>query len=87
MAERPESGGILRPWPVAPRSTTSAAGHSPSVLEASLTSNIAQSYPYSSETETDRVAVIDKALAQFDGLRDRKDFQRLLADLADEQEE
>jgi len=27
--DRPDSSGILGPWPVAPRSTTSAAGHSP----------------------------------------------------------
>ena len=36
-----------------------------------MTSNVAQSYPYTTETETDRVAAIDKALAQFDGLRDK----------------
>ena len=36
-----------------------------------MTSNVAQSYPYTSEIESDRVAAIDKALAQFDGLRDK----------------
>jgi hypothetical protein len=33
-----------------------------------LTSNVAQSYPYSSETEAERVAAIERASAQFDGL-------------------
>jgi hypothetical protein len=36
-----------------------------------LTSNVAQSYPYTSETEADRVAAIEKATEQFDGLADR----------------
>jgi hypothetical protein len=33
-----------------------------------LTSNVAQSYPYSSETETERAAAIARASEQFDGL-------------------
>lgn len=33
-----------------------------------MTSNVAQSYPYSTETETDRAAAIERATAQFEGL-------------------
>jgi hypothetical protein len=33
-----------------------------------LTSNVAQSYPYSTETESERAAAIERATAQFDGL-------------------
>ena len=33
-----------------------------------MTSNVAQSYPYSTETEAERDAAIDRAAAQFDGL-------------------
>jgi hypothetical protein len=33
-----------------------------------LSSNVAQSYPYSSETETERAAAVAKATGQFDGL-------------------
>jgi hypothetical protein len=36
-----------------------------------VSSNIAQSYPYSSETESERAQAVDKALNQFDGLRDK----------------
>jgi hypothetical protein len=36
-----------------------------------VSSNIAQSYPYSSETESERAQAIDNALTQFDGLRDK----------------
>ncbi|MEO6350313.1 MAG: hypothetical protein ABIP53_06645 [Candidatus Limnocylindrales bacterium] len=36
-----------------------------------MSSNIAQSYPYSTETERERDAAIDRALNQFDGLRDK----------------
>jgi hypothetical protein len=36
-----------------------------------LSSNVAQSYPYSTETEAERAAAIDRAVAQFDGLRDK----------------
>jgi hypothetical protein len=36
-----------------------------------LTSNVAQSYPYTSETEGDRVAAVERAVAQFDGLSDK----------------
>ena len=36
-----------------------------------MTSNIAQSYPYSSETEADREATIQRAIAQFDGLGEK----------------
>jgi hypothetical protein len=38
-----------------------------------LTSNVAQSYPYSTETETERLAAIDKATAQFEGLAKKID--------------
>lgn len=33
-----------------------------------MTSNVAQSYPYSSETESERAAAIERATAQFEGL-------------------
>jgi hypothetical protein len=33
-----------------------------------LTSNVAQSYPYTSETESERLAAIDAATTKFDGL-------------------
>jgi hypothetical protein len=33
-----------------------------------LTSNVAQSYPYSSETEPERVAAVERATSQFEGL-------------------
>jgi hypothetical protein len=36
-----------------------------------VSSNIAQSYPYSSETESERALAVDAALSQFDGLRDK----------------
>jgi len=36
--------------------------------ETRLTSNVAQSYPYTTETEAERVAAIERATAQFDGL-------------------
>lgn len=33
-----------------------------------MTSNVAQSYPYTSETEAERIAAIDAATAAFEGL-------------------
>jgi hypothetical protein len=36
-----------------------------------VTSNVSQSYPYSSETEDQRAAAVAKALADFEGLADR----------------
>jgi hypothetical protein len=36
-----------------------------------VTSNIAQNYPYTTETEQDRAAVIARAAVQFDGLADK----------------
>ena len=36
-----------------------------------MTSNIAQSYPYTTETEQDRAAVIAHAVDQFGGLADK----------------
>jgi hypothetical protein len=55
--------------PVAPRSTTSAVGHSAAPdREIHLTSNVAQSYPYTTETEPERVAAIERATSQFEGL-------------------
>ena len=36
-----------------------------------MTSNIAQSYPYTTETEADRAAAIARAVAQFGGLADK----------------
>lgn len=35
-----------------------------------MTSNVAQSYPYSTETEQDRAAAIKRAVGLFDGLAD-----------------
>ena len=36
-----------------------------------MTSNVAQSYPYTTETEADRAAVIDRAVDQFSGLGEK----------------
>ncbi len=36
-----------------------------------MTSNIAQNYPYTSESETDRRAAVEAALERQDGLRDQ----------------
>ncbi len=36
-----------------------------------MTSNVAQSYPYTSETEPERMAALERATAQFDGLGDK----------------
>ena len=36
-----------------------------------MTSNVAQSYPYTSETEAQRAAAIARAVEQFEGLADR----------------
>jgi hypothetical protein len=36
-----------------------------------MSSNVSQSYPYSSESEAQRATAVDKALADFEGLADR----------------
>ncbi len=36
-----------------------------------MTSNVAQSYPYTTETEADRATAIERALGQFGGLADK----------------
>jgi hypothetical protein len=36
-----------------------------------VTSNVAQNYPYGSETEAERAAAVERALGTFEGLRDR----------------
>ena len=36
-----------------------------------MSSNIAQNYPYSRETEPDRAAAVERAYQAFEGLRDR----------------
>ena len=36
-----------------------------------MTSNVAQNYPYGSETEDERAAAVERALAAFEGLRDK----------------
>ena len=36
-----------------------------------MSSNVAQSYPYTSETEDERAAAVAAAVEQFDGLADR----------------
>ena len=40
-----------------------------------MSSNVAQNYPYSSETEDDRAAAVEAALRQFEGLRDKVDAE------------
>ena len=36
-----------------------------------MTSNVAQSYPYTTETEADRADTIQRLIGQFDGLADK----------------
>lgn len=36
-----------------------------------MTSNVAQSYPYTTETEEQRASAVERAAEQFDGLRDK----------------
>ncbi|HEY8167778.1 MAG TPA: hypothetical protein VIF84_03615 [Candidatus Limnocylindrales bacterium] len=36
-----------------------------------MTSNVAQNYPYGSETEAERAAAVERAVAAFDGLAER----------------
>ena len=36
-----------------------------------MTTNVAQNYPYSSETEAERAAAVERALADFEGLADK----------------
>ena len=36
-----------------------------------MTSNVAQNYPYGSETEAERAAAVERAAGAFDGLRER----------------
>ena len=36
-----------------------------------MSSNVAQSYPYTSETESERAAAVERAVDQFEGLRDK----------------
>ena len=36
-----------------------------------MTSNVAQSYPYTTETEAERSAVVGRAIERFDGLGDK----------------
>ncbi len=36
-----------------------------------MTSNVAQSYPYSSETDAERSAAVEAAIGRFDGLKDK----------------
>ena len=36
-----------------------------------MTSNVAQSYPYTTETEAERAAAIERAVAEFAGLADK----------------
>ena len=38
-----------------------------------MTSNVAQSYPYTTETETERSAAVERATAQFEGLSKKID--------------
>jgi hypothetical protein len=39
--------------------------------EAAVSSNIGQNFPYASESERQRAAAVEKAITQFDGLRDK----------------
>jgi hypothetical protein len=43
----------------------------PIIDGARVSSNISQSYPAGSETEPERSAAVEKALTEFDGLRDK----------------
>lgn len=36
-----------------------------------MSSNVAQSYPYTTETEAERAAAVEQAVSEFDGLRDK----------------
>ncbi len=36
-----------------------------------MSSNVSQSYPYTSETEVQRAAAVESAFGRFDGLRDK----------------
>jgi hypothetical protein len=36
-----------------------------------LSSNVAQSYPYTTETDAQRAAAVERVVSQFDGLRDK----------------
>ncbi len=36
-----------------------------------MSSNVGQNYPYASESEEERAAVVERTLASFDGLRDK----------------
>ena len=36
-----------------------------------MTSNVAQSYPYTTETDADRAAAVERAVAQFGGLSEK----------------
>ena len=51
-----------------------------------MTSNVAQSYPYTTETEDERAAAIERAISAFPGLGDKitAESQPLLYDLPDE---
>ena len=82
---RVRSSRYTRDWPVAPRSRPPrlADPWTNEPLSARvqtrrtthrrplLSSNISQSYPSGSETESERAAVVERAFAAFDGLRDK----------------
>lgn len=36
-----------------------------------MSSNVGQNYPYTSETEAERLTAVESALSRFDGLRDK----------------
>ena len=40
-----------------------------------MTSNVAQSYPYTTETDADRAAAVERAVAHFGGLGERIDAE------------
>jgi len=51
-----------------------------------LTSNVAQSYPYTTETEAERVAAVERATSKFDGLARKveEESEPLQMDVPDE---
>ena len=63
--------GDILPAPVAGRAHTELPPALAAITEGFVTSNVGQSYPYTSETETERVARVAAVLAAHDGLADQ----------------
>ncbi len=71
LALRPEGPRYTPGRPVAPRSRPSRLADPPLENGEAVSSNVSQSYPYSSETEDERATAVATAVAAFDGLADR----------------